>query len=208
MRAVCLLSGGIDSPVAAYVMSEAGADIVLLHMDNRPYSGSSSVARVEEIASRLREVTGKELPLYSAPHGPAQEMFMETCDRSYQCVLCKHAMQLTAKHFCGRIGAGAIVMGDSLGQVASQTLRNIASENLAVGFTVLRPLIGYDKLEIKAIAERIGTYDISTLPASGCTALPRKVVTGASPDKAAALFEKSGVERLAERAADAAVRLS
>ena len=161
MKAVTLISGGIDSPVAAYVMAHAGADVVLLHMDNRPFADDMSIERVKQLAAQISKAVGREIPLYSASHGPTQDIIMHNADRAYQCVLCKHAMQATAREFCKRIGADAIIMGDSLGQVASQTLSNIAAEFVDIGFTILRPLIGLDKLEIEAIAKEIGTYEIS-----------------------------------------------
>ena len=173
MKAVCLMSGGIDSPVAAYVMSKVGADIILLHMDNRPYADDRPIERAKMLAARIREETGKDIPLYVAPHGASQKAIADNADSLYQCVLCKHAMQLTAKKLCQKLGASAIVMGDSLGQVASQTLLNIRSEVKGVDFTILRPLIGYDKQEIIEIAQKIGTFEISNMPATGCTALPK-----------------------------------
>lgn len=207
MKAVTLISGGIDSPVAAYLMARAGADVVLLHMDNRPFADDMSIERVKQLAAQISKAAGKEIPLYSAAHGPTQDTIMHNADHAYQCVLCKHAMQATAREFCKRIGADAIVMGDSLGQVASQTLSNIAAEFVDIGFTILRPLIGLDKLEIENIAKEIGTYEISILPAVGCTALPQKVITMAKPEKTLAFSEKCGIEDIAVKAAAEAVRL-
>lgn len=208
MKAICLMSGGIDSPVAAYVMSRAGADVILLHMDNRPFADDRSVERAKKIAARLREVTEKEFPLYTAPHGASQAVFKERADSLYQCVLCKHVMQLTARDLCRKLGAKAIIMGDSLGQVASQTLLNIRSEVKGVDFTILRPLIGYDKEEIISIAKEIGTFDLSNLPVVGCTALPKKVVTEADIEKTQQLYELCDISALAEKCAEGAVRVS
>ncbi len=208
MKAVCLMSGGIDSPVAAYIMSEAGADIILLHMDNRPYADDRPVERAKMLAQRIREETGKDFPLYIAPHGATQKAISDNSDRLYQCVLCKHAMQLTAKKLCQKLGAEAIVMGDSLGQVASQTLLNIRSEIKGVDFTILRPLIGYDKQEIIDIAQRIGTFDISNMPAVGCTALPKKVVTEADIAKTQQYYDACDIGKLAEISAEKAERVS
>lgn len=208
MRVVALISGGIDSPVAAYLMAKVGAEVVLLHMDNRPYADDTSIERVKQLAERLRAATGQEIPLYSAPHGPSQDAIKHGADHMYQCVLCKHAMQVTARSLCQKLDADAIVMGDSLGQVASQTLTNIAAEAENVGFTILRPLIGMDKLEIENIAKDIGTYEISTLPAVGCTALPDKVITVAKSDKTVFMSDKIGLDAIAGTAADNAVRLS
>ena len=204
MKLVSLMSNGIDSPVASYRMSLMGADVILLHMDNRPYTDDHSVENVKAIAERLREVTGKEFPLYMAPHGDNQREISENCDRSYQCVMCKRVMQRTARELAKILGADAIVMGDSLGQVASQTLRNIVSENIGLDFPVIRPLIGMDKLEIEAIAKEIGTYDISIRPTDGCTIVPVGPITNADPEKVARFGEKIDVDAIARRSAEAA----
>ena len=204
MKLVSLMSNGIDSPVASYRMSLMGADVILLHMDNRPYTDDRSVENVKAIAERLREVTGKEFPLYMAPHGDNQREISENCDRSYQCVMCKRVMQRTARELARMLGADAIVMGDSLGQVASQTLRNIVSENIGLNFPVIRPLIGMDKLEIEAIAKEIGTYDISIRPTDGCTIVPVGPITNADPEKMARFGEKIDVDAIARRSAEAA----
>ena len=204
MKLVSLMSNGIDSPVASYRMSLMGADVILLHMDNRPYTDDRSVENVKALAERLREVTGKEFPLYMAPHGDNQREISENCDRSYQCVMCKRVMQRTARELARMLGADAIVMGDSLGQVASQTLRNIVSENIGLNFPVIRPLIGMDKLEIEAIAKEIGTYDISIRPTDGCTIVPVGPITNADPEKVARFGEKIDVDAIARRSAEAA----
>ena len=80
MKLVALMSNGIDSPVASYIMSRMGAEVILLHMDNRPFTDDRSIEVVEELADRLRQVTGKEFPLYFAQHGPNQELIKEKCD--------------------------------------------------------------------------------------------------------------------------------
>lgn len=208
MKLVSLMSNGIDSPAASYLMSERGADVVLLHMDNRPYTDDRSMENVMAIAERLREVTGKELPLYSIPHGPNQEAISKLCERPYQCVMCKRVMQRTAREFAKAVGASGIVMGDSLGQVASQTLRNIRSENIGLDFPVVRPLIGMDKLEIEDIAKRIGTYEISIRPATDCTIVPQRPITEAKPEKMPVFDSAIDIEALAAKGAASAVRIS
>lgn len=203
-----MISGGIDSPVAAYVMAEAGADVVLLHMDNTPYEDGRSLENVKELAQQLRQATGQEMPLYSAMHGPSQARIGETCETRYQCVMCKRTMQRTAKELAGRLGCSGVVMGDSLGQVASQTLRNIRAENVGRDFPVLRPLIGYDKLEIEEIAKSIGTYEISIRPAVGCTIVPKGPVTEAELPKIRAFDISSDIGAIVSASADSAVRIS
>lgn len=189
-------------------MTEVGAEMILLHMDNSPYEDGRSLDNVKLLAEQLRKATGQEMPLYSAKHGPTQTRINETCDVRYQCVMCKHTMQRTAREFCKSLGCVGMVMGDSLGQVASQTLRNIRAENTGLDFPVLRPLIGYDKLEIEEIAKNIGTYEISIRPAVGCTLVPRGPVTDAEPYKVIEFDELAGTDELVESSVGSVVRIS
>lgn len=204
MKLIALLSGGIDSPVAAYRMCQAGAEVVLLHMDNTPYSDEVQRKDVMEIARILREATGQELPLWFAPHGDSQTAIHDKCDYNYQCVMCKRVMQRTARELGKKLGCSGIVMGDSLGQVASQTLRNIRSENIGLDFPVARPLIGYDKIEIEAMAKEIGTYDVSIRPGHGCSIVPVRPITEAKPEKVVSMSETVDIDALARASADAA----
>ena len=204
MRAVCLLSGGIDSPVAAYAMGRNGADIALLHMDNRPYADCSAVDKAIGLASKIEEALGRPLELYVAPHGASQLLIHERCQHNLQCVLCKRTMLRVARNLARRIGYEAVVTGESLGQVASQTLYNIVSEQSGLGFPVLRPLIGLDKLEIEAIAKRIGTYSISVQKGAPCTLVPHRPATMATPELMAAQEKRLDIEAIAQHAADEA----
>ncbi len=204
MKLVALISDGIDSPVAAYIMSKMGAEVVLLHMDNSPYADEAAEEKIISLTNQLNKFTGKEFKLYTANHGSNQTAISETCDNNYQCVMCKRMMQRTAREFAKNIGAAGIIMGDSLGQVASQTLKNIRAENTGLDFPVIRPLIGWDKLEIEALGKEIGTYEISILPAKGCTLVPVKPITEAKPDKISNFESKLDLERLAKETADSA----
>lgn len=199
VKLVSLISGGIDSPVASYVMSRVGADVVLLHMDNGRYGDPKDLEKVEMISKQLERYTGKEFPVYVADHGTNQQLISEKADSNYQCVLCKRTMQHVAKRFAQSIGASGIVMGDSLGQVASQTLMNIRAEQSDLGFPILRPLIGLDKLEIIDIAERIGTFDLSIIKTSGCGIVPIRPVTEAKPEKVAQFQERLGFDEMVDR---------
>jgi len=207
VKFVTLLSGGIDSPVAAYLMANVGADVILLHMDNGEYGDPKEIDKVKKLAARLSEMTGKELPLYIAAHGPNQEAIKKNCEYSYQCVMCKRVMQNVAKRFAQMQGCDGIIMGDSLGQVASQTLRNIKAEQCDVDFPIVRPLIGLDKEEIIDIAKRIGTFDISIIQTGGCKVVPMKPVTEATIDKVLANEAKLDFEKLVAESADNAVRV-
>ncbi len=202
MKLIALMSGGIDSPVAAYMMAQAGAEIILLHMDNRPYADEKILEQVKELASILRDVTGQDMPLYCAPHHESQDAIKANCENNYQCVMCKRLMQKTAKNLAIKMGCVGIIMGDSLGQVASQTLKNIRSENIDLDFPIIRPLIGYDKLEIEAMAKTIGTYETSIEQICGCTLVPIKPITEADPEKIRTFDMNLNVDELAQRIAD------
>ena len=203
MKLIALISGGIDSPVAAYKMIMQNADVILLHMDNRPYTDGRCIDKVKKIAAQLRRVTGKDVPLYRADHGTNQSLMKEICD-NYQCVMCKRTMMHAAKEIGIRNGCSGIIMGDSLGQVASQTLRNIRSETSGLDFPVVRPLIGLDKLEIEAVAKEIGTYEISILPESPCGALPLRPMTEAEPRTVLSLQDRLNFYEMIRDSADSA----
>ncbi len=205
MKDVSLLSGGIASTVASYLISRAGADVVLLHMDNGPYCDDRAKENVIAIAEQLEKYTGKRFPLYFAPHGPSQTAIHDACDRNYQCVMCKRAMHRTAGEFAKIVGADMIVMGDSLGQVASQTLKNIRAENTGMSIPIVRPLIGLDKTEIMEVAREIGTFDISISPSVGCTIVPHKVTTAADPVRIESYRERIDIDSLAKESAEKAV---
>ena len=204
MKLVALISGGIDSPVASYIMANRGADVILLHMDNGIYSSKKEIQKVRKLAERLREVTGKEFPLYILNHEANQTLIKERCEHPYQCVMCKRTMQFVAREFSKRNGCSGIIMGDSLGQVASQTLRNIRAEGMGLDFPIVRPLIGMDKNEIIDIAKKIGTYDISIIQSGGCGVVPQKPITEARTDKVEELSSKLDFEKMIDACVDSA----
>lgn len=182
MKLVSLLSGGIDSPVATYLMSKIGAEVILLHMDNGTSGDQKSIDKLKDLAQILRDISGQEMPLYFAPHDASMNTVVDKCNDNYKCVMCKRIMQRVAREFGKKMNCDGIIMGDSLGQVASQTLKNIKSENIGLNFPVARPLIGYDKLEIEAIGKEIGTYEISIRQTPGCAFVPLKPITEADPE--------------------------
>ena len=204
MKLVALISGGIDSPVASYIMARRGADVILLHMDNGMYSSETEIEKVKALAARLREVTGKEFPLFILNHEANQTLIKERCERPYQCVMCKRTMQFVAREFAKKNGCSGIIMGDSLGQVASQTLRNIRAEGSGLDFPIVRPLIGMDKTEIIDIAKEIGTYEISIIQSGGCGVVPQKPITEARIEKVEELQSKLDYERMITDCVDSA----
>jgi thiamine biosynthesis protein ThiI len=177
---MCLLSSGIDSPVAAHMIASRGAQTILFHMDNFGPCDPRTLDVVRGITNVLRADLDQEMPLLVAPYHLLQDRIGEMCERSYHCVMCKRYMLLLAREMAKIEGAEAIVTGDSLGQVASQTLQNILVEQKDLDFPVIRPLIGLDKIEIETIAKKIGTYELSVTKLPDCRYVPRKPKTSAS----------------------------
>lgn len=174
------MSGGIDSPVAAYLMMKNGAEVIALHLDNRPFTDEKQLNKTISQLKHLEKVTNTTIKTYIAPHGDTQLAFAQECRHNLQCVLCRRMMFRVAERLAKQEGASAIVTGESLGQVASQTLKNIMVETEAVKIPILRPLIGLDKIEIERIAQEIGTFEISISPGVCCTIVPNKPSTRAN----------------------------
>ncbi len=171
-RTVVLLSAGLDSPVAAYLMGESGAEVALLHLDNRPFTDDETVRAVEDLIYRLKEMD-PSIIAYKTDFSNVQKSIAKNTNQRFQCILCRRMMYRVAEKLAKRIDADSISTGESLGQVASQTLSNLSSEDDSVEIEILRPLIGLDKKEIVDIAKEIATYEISTRPAVCCLLTPK-----------------------------------
>ena len=174
---VMLMSGGIDSPVALDRLLRQGHRFTAVHLDNRPFTDDSPLGKVVDHLKVLEERHAQRIPLYLLPHGPTQITLMRSTDRHVGCVLCRRFMWRTAERIAEREHATFLATGEALGQVASQTLSNMRSATVAVRMPIVRPLIGYDKLEIEAAAREIGTYGISTRPGLCCQAVPDRPAT-------------------------------
>jgi thiamine biosynthesis protein ThiI len=198
VRGVVLVSGGIDSPVAAYLMGRQGLELIMVHFDNRPFTSDQEVRKASELMRKVDEALGVSSTKILVPHGKAQTEFAKSCRRNMQCVLCRRMMLRVAERIAGKYGAGFLVTGESLGQVASQTLANINVEERATSLPVLRPLIGFDKVEIEKVAKRIGTYAISITPGLCCTIVPKKPSTYAKVAQAVDEEAKIDLEGLAD----------
>lgn len=194
-KVVALLSGGIDSPVAAFLMLKRGAGLIALHFDQ----GKNARGVVEKTVSILEDYSPEPIDLIVENHFEVLKPYVSALAkvklREWTCVLCKVAMLRRAAEIARREGALGIVTGDSLGQVASQTLANLYFETMSVDFSVHRPLLGMDKEEIVAIARRIGTYEtFLEYPYCDCPFRPERVVTEGKLDE----FERVRLELIKE----------
>ncbi len=169
-RVVCLISGGFDSPVAAYRMMQRGCRIIFVHFHSAPYQDKTSQEKVRELVTHLTRHQFLSR-LYLVPFGEIQRQIVASVARPLRVVLYRRMMLRIAEVIARQDRAKALVTGESLGQVASQTLDNMAVIEQAARLPVLRPLVGMDKQEIIDQARRIGTFDISSIPDQDCCQL-------------------------------------
>jgi thiamine biosynthesis protein ThiI len=182
-RVAVLLSGGIDSPVASWLMMKRGATVVFVHFYSYPYTDIASLEKVKELV-KLLTVHQYHSRLYLVPFIDIQKEIVAHTPPDLRVVLYRRMMVRIAEMLAQKEKAQALVTGESLGQVASQTLANIRVIDESAQLPILRPLIGQDKIEIIEQAQRIGTYETSVLPYNDCCALfvPKHPVTNASLD--------------------------
>ncbi|MEU7876907.1 tRNA uracil 4-sulfurtransferase ThiI [Microbispora bryophytorum] len=202
-RALALLSGGIDSPVAAYRMMRRGLRVDFLHFSGIPFTTSESIYKAYALVRNLDKFQGKSR-LWVVPFGKAQQSIKNSGQDRLAVIAQRRLMLKTAEEVAHRIHAEALVTGDSLGQVSSQTLANITAQDHAVDLPILRPLIGLDKTEIMAEARRIGTLEISELPDEDCCTLlaPRQAETRAKIEDLQQIERRLDAEDLAAQLAD------
>ena len=190
-RVVALLSSGIDSPVAAWLMMKRGCGVIPVHF-------SISQAQTEQVQAIVEELNrhayGWTLEPTILSHdeilGPTLSRLREMRAERWACLFCKRTLLAKAAEIAEERDASALVTGDSLGQVASQTLSNLEVISYGIEKPILRPLIGFDKTEIMAMARRIGTYDASTKKAHACPFLPDRPLTQASVEKLRGLLDQ------------------
>ena len=204
-KVVTLLSSGIDSPVATWLLARRGAVPVPIHFSGRPQTADTSEYLCQDIIQALAPCVqvGR---LYVIPFGDCQREISIACPSDLRVIMYRRVMYAVAERIAQLEGAKALVTGESLGQVASQTLENIMAVNEVVDIPVFRPLIGSDKQEIIARAEQIGTYDISTQTAPDCCTLfmPRRPETHAKLDEVHAAWEMFDHEAMIQQLVDAA----
>ena len=200
-KVVVLLSSGIDSPVAAYLMMKRGCEVIALHCNNDPFSGPKVTENFNLLIDQLNiYASGVPIKRRVIDYGEYLTVAKEKAPEKMTCVLCKSGMYRIAEKLANRIGADAIVDGSSVGQVASQTLSNILATRYGVDMPILSPLIGLDKEEITKIAKDIGTFDISKIDDGGCSAVPRYPETHADLERVKKACEDMGQDTEVQKA--------
>jgi tRNA uracil 4-sulfurtransferase len=204
-RALVLLSGGLDSPVAAYRMMKRGLRCDFIHFSGRPFTSPESIYKAYALVGRLDRFQG-DSRLFVVTFGPAQRRLATAGAGRLQVLSQRRLMVRVASALAERLGSDALVTGDSLGQVASQTLPNLAVVEEAAGLPLLRPLIDRDKSEIVDAARALGTYEISILPDEDCCQLfsSRLAATRGHPDDLRRIERTADVEELVEQLAESA----
>ena len=165
--ATVLISGGIDSPVAAYMMAKRGLKLNAVHFESPPYTSERARIKVERLLAQVSRYAGR-IEMHTVPLTEVQEAMRDRCPEELFTVLLRRVMMSIASRIAEQTGSGALITGESLGQVASQTMAALSCTDAAAGKVVFRPLIGMDKQEIINIARDIGTFETSIEPYEDC----------------------------------------
>lgn len=166
-RGMLMISGGIDSPVAGFMLAKRGMKLDAVHFFSYPYTSELAKEKVINLATQVAEYSGG-INLYMVKFTKIQEEIHEKCPEELMITMMRRFMMRIAERLAKKSGGQAIITGESLGQVASQTIESITSSNSVVTLPVLRPLIAMDKLEIIEVSQKIGTYETSILPYEDC----------------------------------------
>jgi len=200
-RLVGMFSGGIDSPVASWLMMKRGSHVIPVFVDMAPYAGRDYEQKAIDVARILREFASvSKYRMIVAPFSKILDAISKVKETRYRCVLCKRIMYRVACSIADKQQALGIVTGESLGQVASQTLLNLSTISEAAWRPIYRPLIGLDKMEIQALAQRIGTYDVSIRKVHGCAFVPQKPATSAKLQTIASIEKDIQIDNLVQDA--------
>ena len=200
-RAVSLLSGGIDSPVSSWMMARRGVQLEMVHFVSPPYTSQQAQDKVLELARLLTPYCGRMI-VHIIPFTEIQEEIRRKCPEEYFTLIMRRFMMRLGQAVAKKAGAGALITGESLGQVASQTMAALGVTEDVTDLPVLRPLIGMDKVEIIRISREIGTFDTSILPYEDCCTVftPRHPCTRPVLDEVRAAEAALDVDTLTERA--------
>ena len=200
-KGMLLLSGGIDSPVAGWMMAKRGMSIEAIHFHSYPYTSRRAQEKVEELARQISIYCG-DFKLHIVNLLPVQEEIIKTCPEEETTILVRRFMMKIAEKVGEQTGAKTLITGESLGQVASQTTESIVCTDQSVAMPVLRPLIAMDKVDIMDMAKKIGTYETSILPYEDCCTvfLPKHPVTRPKLESILHSEEKLNVDKLVAEA--------
>ena len=207
-RAVSLLSGGIDSPVASYMIAKRGVALEMVHFFSYPYTSPEAKEKVLELARLLTPWCG-HLTVHVVPFTAIQEELRRSCPEEMFTLVMRRFMMRIAQRVAKRCGAKALVTGESLGQVASQTMDAMTVTGQVVDIPVLRPVVGMDKEEIVQISRKIGTYDTSILPYEDCCTVftPRHPRLRPTVEEAEAAEAGLDIEAMVQAAVDGIERI-
>jgi len=184
-KGMLLLSGGIDSPVAGFQMAKRGLNLCAIHFHSYPYTSEQAKEKVISLANIIKKYTG-DIRLFVVPFTKIQEEIHKNCDSEYMVTLVRRFMMEIAEKVAIQAGCQCLITGENLAQVASQTVEGLTVTNqMAKTLPIFRPLISFDKVEISAISEKIGTYETSILPYEDCCSvfLPENPITHPKFDK-------------------------
>ena len=200
-KCLVMLSGGIDSPVAAYLLLKRGVDITCIHYASPPYTNSGVIDKLEDILHKLTKYQTR-IRLFIVPFTKIQEKIYEVSSEGYPITIMRRMMYRLASSLAKRLKINCLANGESIGQVASQTIDSLSVINEVTNMPVLRPLCTYDKVDIIKISEEIGTYDISIRPYEDCCTIfaPVKPKTSPHIDECLKIEEKFDFESLIEEA--------
>ena len=202
-KAMLLLSGGIDSPVAGYLTMKRGIEIEAVHFSSPPYTSDLAKGKVLDLASQISVYQG-QIKVHVVPFTDLQLAIYENCNESYAITIMRRMMVRIADRLAQRRNCMALVTGESVGQVASQTLNSMQTINDVTTMPILRPVVTYDKLEIIDVAKKINTYETSILPYEDCCTIftPKNPVTKPTIKRAVEMESHYDFEPLIEKCLD------
>ena len=200
-RVICLLSGGVDSAVASWLVMKRGCPLVPLYFDCKPYTDEVATERAMEIAKVLCDWAVRfPRRLHVVPYGHVLGTIVKNCPRRLTCLLCKRMMYRVAEVLADQVRAEGIVTGEAIGEQASQTLRNLrVLDRAAEKYPVHRPLLGFDKAETEGLARKIEAYKITARNVQGCKAAPHKPATKAKLEEIEEAETKLNIQEIVKR---------
>ncbi|MFP4655306.1 MAG: tRNA sulfurtransferase, partial [Methanohalobium sp.] len=199
-KMVALISGGIDSPVAAWRMMKRGVTIIPVYFNNEPHNTKMRKRAMDCIKVLQKWAAGHSFKVYEVPHHKDLLTFTDYCTTKKTCLLCRRSMYIEAHEIMKKEGAKGIITGAALGQVASQTVANMYAEMYGLAIPLYHPLISFDKEEVIDIARNIGTFEISTRSVGECFALPDRPEVRADYNSLISEEEKIDINALVKEA--------